>query len=286
MSDLLAGTQYQTKRREQIYAQAPYNKSGNGTLYAYMSALLVNARDARLFGRELAELCLAKGGDDNRVHLQSILEQPGVNYDMGRFLTHLQRETAHTRSSRLQYCSVHGENMTHSDVNCRGQQRKARSNQPYQRPRPNRSTQVQGEPPARRDPPPATSGCPADMADRPRNCWACGIPGHSRIKCRRRADIEASPDPAAMRRQIADSWVARGNNLQPRSANTFHVQTAAPAPPPIPPRPPRLGVASVVGAVSATAAPPILHEGMAVDDGTDTGRPLIKAMSDLVISVK
>jgi hypothetical protein len=57
-------------------AQPPFDKASHGTLYAYLAALLVNARDARLFGRELAELCLAKGGDDNRVHLQSTLEQP------------------------------------------------------------------------------------------------------------------------------------------------------------------------------------------------------------------
>jgi hypothetical protein len=236
-------------------------------------------------GRELAELCLAKGGDDNRVHLQSILEQPSVNYDMGRFITQLQQEAARTRSSLLQYCSVHGENTAHSDANCRGQQRKAKSNQPYQRSRPNRPTQVPREPPTRRDPPPATMGCPADMADRPRNCWACGIPGHSRIKCRRRAEIEASPNPAAMRKQIADSWVARGNDLQPRSMNAIYVQPSGPVPPPIPPRPARLGVAPVVGAVSV--APPVLHEGIAaVNDDTDNGRPLIKAMSDLFISVK
>jgi hypothetical protein len=84
------------------------------------------------------------------------------------------------------------------------------------------------------------------MADRLRNCWACCIfrPLAHKVPSPRRK-IEASPDPATVRKQIADSWVARGNNLQPRSMNAIYIAPCGRVPPPIPSRPARLGVASV-----------------------------------------
>jgi hypothetical protein len=164
MPDMLAGTTYQSKMKELLYGHAQYDAAKHGSLYAYFSDILDRARDARLFGRELAELCLSKGGDTHRVHLQSILEQPAVNYDLGRFLIQLQQEQPRRV---IRHCSMHGENTTHDDAGCRRHRRTARST-PYAKER-----RTGARPSAKAQ---GTATCPADMSDRPRNCWACGLP--------------------------------------------------------------------------------------------------------------
>jgi hypothetical protein len=93
--------------------------------------------------------------------------------------------------------------------------------------------------------------------------------------------VRAAADPAAFRRQLAEQWVARGKDLQPRAqVSAIHV-----APPPLPPRPARLGATSTVGAISVTL-PETLHEGMEMDSATTVGEPLIIAMSDLLIDAE
>jgi hypothetical protein len=100
--DLFAGTTYQAKMKESLYAAPQYSEGTHGSLYEYFSDLIQRARDARIEGDDLVQLCLRKG-EARRVHLQSILDQPQVNYDMGKLLMQLQQRRRPSRSVR---CSI------------------------------------------------------------------------------------------------------------------------------------------------------------------------------------
>jgi hypothetical protein len=149
------------------------------------------------------------------------------------------------------------------------------------------------------------------MADRPRNCWCCGIPGHSQRDCRKKAMIQAAKDPAAVRKKLADEWVQRGNSLQPKgnggagvnaivltpatpaalpagsdfpplplpaTANGIIINATLPNAPPLPPRPERLGGDGA--SIATVTAAPVVHEGMDLD------RPIEIAMSGLLLNAK
>jgi hypothetical protein len=276
MKELFAGSVYQSKQCEELYALPPFDAAKHGSSFDYYSKLLTKSRDAGVTGEKLVNLCISKAGDGpHRVHIQSILDMPTVNKDVGRLLLTLQSER---RSKALKHCSVHGANTSHDDAGCRQQRNRPA---PYTRPRPNKeSPRAQPQPPAR--------GCPADMSDRPENCWTCGLPGHPARKCSYRQVIFNSADPATERRRLAAEHVASGRPLRqqagPPTGVSSVVTAATPAatptnPPPVPPRPERLGSASV-SAIGTT--PPVLHEAMAVD--TDVApSPLTSAMSDLII---
>jgi hypothetical protein len=104
MRDLLAGVQYQSRVKERLYARPQYDQSTSKPLADYLSDLIVDSRDAGIFGRELAELLLSKCGDARRVHIQSIFDKPNVNYDAGKLLVQLQLESP----SKLKYCASMG----------------------------------------------------------------------------------------------------------------------------------------------------------------------------------
>jgi hypothetical protein len=61
---------------------------------------------------------------------------------------------------------------------------------------------------------PPVSGCPPDMADRPANCWTCGLPGHPARTCWQLQVIANSADPAAERRRLAAEHVTSGRSLR------------------------------------------------------------------------
>lgn len=310
MRGLLAGATYQSRRKEQLYAHPQYDATKHGSLFKYFSALAEKAQDARLFGRDLAELFLSKGGDAQRVHLQSILDQPTVNHDVGKFLVQLQREMP---ERTVKFCEFHGDNTSHDTAHCRGKRREQRQSKPYNNNRRNNGNgngnggNNQQAPAA-----PPTFGCPPDMQDRKHCCWICGLPGHPRRNCQKAEAIRTAADPAVLRNQYKADWIAAGRDFVPRRATAIAAVHAVPAPsvvpdpatpavvPPVmPPRPERLGgpaattprPAHLAGtARTVITAPntiaPVTHEGMDVDDGATTGRPLVIAMSDLFISAK
>lgn len=275
LRELFADEEYQTRTKERLYQVKSYGSTQHKTLFRYFSDLAQQARDAHVFGREFATLCLRKGGDQNRVHLQNILEQPAVDYDIGKFLIQLQQEEP---QRVLKWCDEHGE-CDHNTSECRTLKRKQRQPAPYKRP------DGKGKAPAAASTPTAApTSCPPDMADRPNNCFLCGRPGHRAAKCFKAAEVRASADPAALRAQYAAELVAQGKSLQPRpkQTNAIHVSSApaAPMPPPIPARPERLGgAAATVAATTTAGATPVFHEGAAL--ATDIRHPLSIAMSDL-----
>jgi hypothetical protein len=288
MKELLAGSVYQSKQCEELYAMPQFDADKHGSSFDYYNKLLTKSRDAGVTGEKLVNPCISKAGDGpHRVHIQSILDMPTVNKDVGRLLLTLQSER---RSKPLKHCSFHGDNTTHDDSGCRKlRQDKRRGNraEPYTRPRPaNEAPRAPFRQPTR--------GCPPDMQDRPENCWICGLPGHITRRCNNQ-QVATSADPAAERRRLADAHIASGRPLrQPagqRSGVSSVITTATTTtaatstdPPPVPARPARLGGSATISAVGTTPAVP-LHEGMAVDDDTSPS-PLTAAtvaMSDLIL---
>jgi hypothetical protein len=208
---------------------------------------------------------------------------------MGKFLMQLQQEAPAKPKRKMFQCDLHRANTSHTTKDCNGgkagRKQKEKGGAPYKRP---------------------VTGCPPDMADRPRNCWSCVIPGHFQHTCDKRDKIQRPNYPAAVRKQCADDWVLRGRSLQPTgnggagvnaivltqpaaqpaasefpplpppaSPNGIVINIALPtAPQPVPQGPARLwGDSSSVATITAA---PVVHEVMDLDRPIEIATPIVR----------